>query len=114
MNAAEKGSAVSADQAVVYREVLPGEFEEYVALDAYAFAYDVTPESVARMRRMTPLDGTLAAFAGREMLAHMHIRRMDFWLNGGSVPAGGVADVAAWPEHRRSGYTGELLRRSLG
>jgi predicted acetyltransferase len=34
-------------------------------------------------------------------------------INGGSVPCGAIADVAVWPEDRRGGLAGGLLRTCL-
>jgi predicted acetyltransferase len=99
--------------AVEFRPVQPEEFDAYVALDAYSFAYEVNEASVARMHAVTPLDGTLAAFVDGRMAAHACVYPLKMWLNGAPVPAGGVADVAVWPEQRRGGLARALLERLL-
>lgn len=98
---------------VEYREIRPEELAEYVELDAYAFAYEATPVQHARYQRLLRLEDTLAAFVDGRMVAHLNVIDMRMWLNGAGLHIGGVSDVAAWPEVRRQGYTGEMLRRML-
>lgn len=99
--------------AVRYRSIHEGEWEAYLTLDAYAFGYRRTAESDGRLRSLKKREGTLAAIVDGQLVAQLHVRPLRLWIDGASVAAGGVSDVAAWPEYRRQGYTAELLRRSL-
>jgi predicted acetyltransferase len=95
------------------RPIRLDELEEYVRLDAYAFGYEPTEEVMARYRTYLRPEETLAAFESGRMVAHLVAYHWRMAINGGSVPMGGIADVAVWPEARRAGHAGALLRACL-
>lgn len=99
---------------VEIRTLREDELEAYLRLDAYAFGYELTSEQVARYRAHTRLEWMLAAFHDGRMVSHLLAYPWRMAINGARVALAGVADVATWPEHRRAGYTGALLRASLG
>jgi predicted acetyltransferase len=96
------------------RPITTGEWDSYVELDAYSFAYEATDE----VRTAYPLvfrpEWTLAAFEDGRMVAHLVAAPWSIMLNGAVLPMGAVADVAVWPEDRRSGHAAALLRACLG
>lgn len=95
------------------RAITAEELSDYVQLDAYAFGYETTPEAIDRFRTRYHLPHLLAAFVRGRMVAHLAILRFGMTLNGRLLPMAGVADVSAWPEDRRAGHTGRLLRAAL-
>ncbi len=96
------------------RTITPAELETYVRLDAYAFGYAASAEVIEYYRQFYQVDWMLAAFEDGRMVAHLVVFPWRMAINGGSVPVGAIADVAAWPEDRRAGHTGGLLRACLG
>ncbi len=98
-----------------FRPIRPDELEPYAALDAYAFGYELTPAVLEDYRAKMDPDWTVAGYdsAGR-MVTHLVAYPWDMMVNGRPVANGAIADVAAWPEDRRGGYTGALLRTTLG
>lgn len=95
------------------RPILLEELEEYVRLDAYAFGYKPTAEVMARYRASLRPEETLAIFEDGRMVAHLVAYGWRMAINGGTVPLGGVADVAVWPEARRAGHAATLLSACL-
>jgi predicted acetyltransferase len=55
----------------------------------------------------------LATFENGRMAAHLVVYGWQMALNGGTVPLGGIGDVAVWPEDRRGGQARALLRVCL-
>lgn len=97
--------------ALSIRPIVPDEWEAYVRLDAYAFGYDPA-ETQERYRQYCKPEWTLAGFADGRLVTHLVSYPWQMAINGARVPLAGIADVACWPEDRRAGYTGELLRAS--
>lgn len=98
---------------ITFRSIVPDEWETYVRLDAYAFGYDPA-EAMERYRQHCRPEWTLAGFVAGRMVTHLVSYPWQMAINGALVPAGGIADVACWPEDRRSGYAGQMLRASAG
>lgn len=95
------------------RPIRPDELETYVRLDAYAFGYEPGEAEIANYRRFLKPEETLAAFIDGRMAAHLVAFGWQMAINGGLVPCGAIADVAVWPEDRRGGLAGSLLRACL-
>ncbi len=95
------------------RTLRDDELEAYLRLDAYAFGYELTPEQVTRYRAHTRPEWMLAAFQDGRLVSHLLAYPWRMAINGARVALAGVADVAAWPEDRRAGHTGALLRAAL-
>src|SRR5581483_3418450 len=91
------------------RSITADEWEPYVALDAYAFAYDPA-EAIERYRRFARPEWTLAAFADGRLVAQCISYPWRMAINGALVPLAGIADVGCWPADRRAGYAGAVLR----
>lgn len=100
--------------AVEIRPITPDEMDAYVRLDAYAFAYEATEQVRSFYRTHYRTEWMLAVFIDGRMVAHLAVFPWRMMINGGALPFGAVADVAAWPEDRRSGHVGALLRHCLG
>ena len=95
------------------RPIRLDEVETYVQLDAYAFAYESGEAKIANYRRFLKPEETLATFVDGRMAAHLVAFGWQMAINGGLVPCGAIADVAVWPEDRRGGLAGGLLRACL-
>lgn len=97
----------------VYRPIREEEWQGYVELDAYAFAYEPTSTAAHRLRVLRDLDGSLAAVDDGRIVAQLHVAGIPLWINGTPILTGMVADVSTAPEHRRKGHVGGLLREAL-
>jgi predicted acetyltransferase len=95
------------------RPIRAEELEEYLRLDAYAFGYEPDEAARSRYQRYLRLEETLATFVEGRMAAHLVAYGWPMAINGGTVPCGAIADVAVWPEDRRGGLAGGLLRACL-
>ena len=95
------------------RTIRADELDAYVRLDSYAFGYEATAEVFEVYRRDYPLDWLVAAFVDGRMVAHLTHLPYRLSLNGREISLCGIADVATWPEDRRQGHVGALLRDCL-
>ncbi|MFC0215205.1 enhanced intracellular survival protein Eis [Paenibacillus chartarius] len=95
------------------RQLTDEDMAESFALSQFAFQYELTPqEREERMRLADPsqywgiwIDGRLAS---KLMIYDFHM-----WLGGRVLAMGGIAGVATWPEYRRQGLVGRLLKHAL-
>ncbi|MGB9739864.1 GNAT family N-acetyltransferase [Chloroflexus sp.] len=91
---------------ITYRPLTPTDFEQFWALDSYAFARQYhrgryTPEVIAQLRGL---------FVNGEHVAQLQIMPFQMQAGHGELPVGALGSVATWPQHRRRGYAQRLLR----
>lgn len=96
----------------VVRRLARADITQYAALSAFAFQVD---EAAQRQMWMNSPPLALGAFApnGGRLLAALRIWPFLAYFQGRPIPMGGVASVASWPEVRRQGLVGRLMRESL-
>lgn len=99
---------------VEIRPLRADEFESSLSLSEYAFQYKVKPEEREEQRKSFIPERSWGAFEGGELLAKLMLLPLHLYVQGRPVPMGGIAGVATWPEHRRSGLVRELLTAALG
>lgn len=98
---------------VEIRPLRADEFESSLSLSEYAFQYKVKPEEREEQRKSFIPERSWGAFEGGELLAKLMLLPLHLYVQGRPVPMGGIAGVATWPEHRRSGLVRELLTAAL-
>ena len=91
---------------IEYRALTSAEFEQFWALDRYAFARQYhrgryTPEVIAQLRGL---------FVHGELVAQLLIMPFRMQAGNGALSVGAIGSVATWPQHRRRGYAEQLLR----
>ncbi|MHB8375701.1 MAG: GNAT family N-acetyltransferase [Dehalococcoidia bacterium] len=90
------------------------EWRAHSRIAEYAFNGDPRDDAaIARRERWYERDWCLAAFDGRAMVAGLTVIPFGMYINGTSIPLGGVASVSSLPERRRGGIVGGLLKHSL-
>ncbi|MGP0584387.1 GNAT family N-acetyltransferase [Paenibacillus timonensis] len=89
------------------------EFDASLSLSEYAFQYKVKPEDREERRKSFIPERSWGAFEGGELLAKLMLLPLHLYVQGRPVSMGGIAGVATWPEHRRSGLVRELLATAL-
>ncbi len=95
------------------RSLREEDLDESLRLSQFAFQYELAPEEVEqRKKRMNP-SLTLAWFEDGAMAAKASFLPLRAFIAGKPFAMGGVAGVATWPEHRRTGKVEALLRRGL-
>lgn len=96
----------------VIRRLARADIMQYAALSAFAFQVN---ESTLRQAWMASPPLALGAFApnGGRLLAALRVWPFLAYFQGRPIPMGGVASVASWPEVRRQGLVGRLIRESL-
>lgn len=72
-----------------------------------------TEEDAERGAKTIPLERTLAAFDGDEMVGVTGAFEFDVTVPGGQVPAGGVTMTGVLPTHRRRGILTALMKQQL-
>lgn len=80
---------------------------------SYAFTGERADDMHERMRHVWTFGDQYGLYDDGEMAACLHIFNLRMFIQGASIPLGGISGVACLPEHRRKGYVGRLLRRSL-
>ncbi|GAB2675783.1 enhanced intracellular survival protein Eis [Paenibacillus thermoaerophilus] len=89
------------------------ELDAAIDLSSYAFQFELPPEErKKRIRTMVP-EETLGYFVEGKMASKLTVLPLRVFLNGESVPMGGVGGVATWPEYRRGGKVERLLHAAL-
>ena len=95
------------------RTLLPEEFDAQIKLSQYAFQYDLSPEEMDRARLQFKPEQIYAVVDNGHILSMARVIPLEIYWNGNILKMGGVASVASWPEGRRKGQVGELLRHAL-
>lgn len=98
---------------IAIRRLKSEEMTESLRLSQFAFQYSLTPEQVEERLKHFKAEHVWGYFINGRLAAKMAVYPMRTWLNGKRVEMGGVASVATWPEYRRQGMVGKLLRRGL-
>jgi predicted acetyltransferase len=80
---------------------------------SYAFNDERADDMHERMRHIWAMGDQHALYDDGEMAALLQVMDLRMFIHGASIPFGGISGVACLPEHRRKGYVGQLLRRSL-
>src|SRR5580700_10850455 len=101
--------------ALEFRPARIEEMDEYVYSGRIGFGQSTAPEEIEQQRRERRLEPewTLCAFDDGVLAAKMAILPFNISWNGRWIPCGGVTAVTTLPTHRRRGYVGELMRRSM-
>ncbi|WP_409292066.1 enhanced intracellular survival protein Eis [Peribacillus sp. SCS-37] len=86
---------------------------EALDLSMYAFQYKVEERDLAEKIKSYENQDIYGIFALDELAAKMHLRSFEIWLQGNKVKMGGIASVATYPEHRRTGMVDALLKKGL-
>ena len=102
------------DRSMEIRSLREEEIEQALTISALSFGNrSSVADSVERGRELYPADYYLGVFDGDEMAAMMRVLPARMRLNHESVPLALVTPVASSHLHRRRGYAGAMLRRSL-
>src|SRR5688572_28181594 len=93
------------------RPVTEDEFEAWANATESPFFTEVRGDRLARWRRMTELERTLAVFDGDRIVGGSMLLRMRLTVPGGELPMGGLTAVGVVPTHRRRGVLSALMQR---
>lgn len=77
------------------------------------FGEPSTEERAQKTAKILPLERTLAAFDGDEMVGVTAAFEFDVTVPGGQLPAAGVTMTGVLPTHRRRGILRKLMQRQL-
>jgi predicted acetyltransferase len=95
------------------RQLTHEELPDSFALSEFAFQYELTAEErEGRLRTANPLQ-TWGYWVDGKLASKLTILDHHTWLGGRLYAMGGIASVATWPEYRRQGQVGKLLRHAL-
>ena len=89
------------------------EFAKHHFVSDYAFNASRSEESAARRSTYDDRDWCLGAFDGGDLVAGLVIIPFEQYINGATIPVGGIASVSCLPERRRGGFVSALLKQSL-
>ncbi|MGE5590836.1 MAG: enhanced intracellular survival protein Eis [Bacillota bacterium] len=93
------------------RTIRPDELNEFLAINAYAFAWD--EPTLERLRGLIPPHEVRAAFVEGQMVGGVWATPLSIWMDDREVPMTGIAAVAVAPEHRGRGVVRSLLLDQL-
>jgi predicted acetyltransferase len=86
---------------------------QHAFISDYAFGGERGDESNARRAIYYSRDWCLGAFDDGALVAGLTVIPYDMYINGATIPVGGVASVSCLPERRREGHVGALLTATL-
>ncbi|REK52589.1 MAG: GNAT family N-acetyltransferase [Thermobacillus sp.] len=96
------------------RRLTDKEVDDSIRLSSFAFQFSLNPEVWEQRRKSLKPDRVWGYFIDGRLAAKAAVHPMRIWLNGRSIPMGGIAGVATWPEFRRQGLVRQLLLHVLG
>lgn len=95
------------------RQLQTDEFDESMDLSEYAFQYKLSSERRASAKASFKAERVWGAFDEGRLEAKLTLLPLQVYIQGRSVPMGGLAGVATWPENRRQGLVTKLLTHTL-
>jgi len=90
------------------------DLEAAIQMSEYAFRYRITEDK--RAERLEHMDRHQQLYGIKEngkLAAKLHLLPLAVRLGGQTIPMGGIAGVATYPEYRRNGYIKRLLSDTL-
>jgi predicted acetyltransferase len=97
----------------VIRQLKAEDFEQNIALSEYAFQYELSEQEKQIRKEQFRPEEVWGVFAGDRLAAKLAVYPLAIWIQGKRFAMGGIGGVATWPEYRRNGYVGRLMRKSL-
>lgn len=89
-------------------------WDEFMSIAELVFGETITPESSARLLRLSDLERFFTAMDDRDrMIATSGVLTFRLTVPGGELPAGGVTLVTVLPSHRRQGVLRGMMRRMI-
>lgn len=89
------------------------EYIEALKLSMYAFQYNIPEEKIQARKDSLKDQKILGIWKDNNLAAKLHIIPFAVYMNGDEWKMGGIADVATYPEYRRSGFIKMLIIESL-
>lgn len=87
--------------------------DQSLALSQYAFQYRLSESELEERRNTFIPEEAIGIFENDKLQAKLHLFPFEIYLHGKTIPMGGIAGVATWPENRRKGYVRTLLHHAL-
>lgn len=88
-------------------------FDEYMALEQYAFQFQFTDERLEEERVVFDPEQVWGFFDEERLCSMLTIIPLEVYIFGKVLPMGGIASVATWPEERRKGAVTQLIHHAL-
>ncbi|MCL6605862.1 MAG: GNAT family N-acetyltransferase [Paenibacillus sp.] len=95
------------------RQLLHNEFEASINLSEYAFQYTLSDKARERAQKRFKPERVWGIFDEGVLGAKLTLLPLEVYIQGKTVPMGGIAGVATWPENRRQGLVAKLLTHAL-
>lgn len=98
---------------MIIRNITESHYEESLDLSAFAFQASFSDEDRTARRAQFRSEEKWGAFEDDQLMAQLTLLPLTIYINGRTIPMGGLAGVSTWPEFRRQGLVSKLLRHSL-
>lgn len=95
------------------RQLTREEMFDSITLSEFAFQYELSPEDKEERIRQADPNQSWGYWIDGKLASKLTILDFHTWIGGREFAMGGVAGVATWPEYRRQGMVGKLLRHAL-
>ncbi|MFG6116790.1 enhanced intracellular survival protein Eis [Halobacillus sp. MO56] len=95
------------------KKITAREYDACLKLGENAFNYKLTEQQIKDRKWQMDKQDIFAVFEDDKMAAKLHLLPLQVFLNDTKIDMGGIAGVATWPEHRRKGYVGQLMKEAL-
>jgi len=82
-------------------------------LGEYAFRYKLSESERNHRKERMKQEHIIGIINGEKLASKVHLLPQYLYLGGKSIPFGGIAGVATWPEFRRKGHVRQLMNKSL-
>ncbi|WP_410512522.1 GNAT family N-acetyltransferase [Paenibacillus sp. BR2-3] len=95
------------------RQLHSNEFETSLSLSEYAFQYTLSGNDREKAQKRFKPERVWGIFDEGKLSAQLTLLPLQVYIQGRSLPMGGIAGVATWPENRRQGLVAKLLTHAL-
>lgn len=94
-------------------KVQEDDLEEYLLLSEFAFQYELSEEERNKKAAKLKSEELWGYYSEGKLAAKLMLLPLAVSIGTREFAMGGIASVSTWPEYRRNGYVGKLLRHSF-
>ncbi|GGC80364.1 acetyltransferase [Thalassobacillus devorans] len=95
------------------KKITTSNYDDCLRLGENAFNYTLTQAQIEDRKWQMNKQDIYGIFDGEKLAAKLHLHSFQVTLNEQIINMGGIAGVATWPEDRRKGYVGALMKHAL-
>ncbi|MFD1018047.1 GNAT family N-acetyltransferase [Thalassobacillus hwangdonensis] len=97
----------------IIKSAVKEDYDAILELGEYAFNYKLTDEQKSDRHWQMDQQKVFIIKDDKTIASKLHLLPLEVFFGEKKIKMGGIAGVATWPEYRRLGHVGEMMKHSL-